>query len=386
MHESKIVELFEGIKDIKAFEEKLNSSECRKILRKHLENYNANEVGFLRWAVTEPSGRQTFSFKKENGSKLVDDQEAKLISAIWYNLFLENREHYLTERVWKYMEKKVNNEEKNPIRMHFVFSFLDDLNNRITSRNKNSQGLSYNFNKKFLQELDSNRKINSLLKEEAKKIKKKIRDEDEKFKSVIINENVLESVRYLHSWKEKENNRKIIDCQEEGIKKTIRCWTEDDKKVGPELSKCFKLFYNDEIKYQRKKLNLNNIDATIDPKKILYYYEVASKFLFMWQNIAIFYPDVKTLHVFAYILVNRRFRSSLHFFFTDKDDSIKGKENDIFNLLMDIESAVPSCNLEEKENEENFTKKYPLWSRDFNKLDDTSKNIKNYKFDLCQKK
>lgn len=389
MHDSEISELFKGTKDIKDFEERLSKKEGRKFLCKSLVAYNADEVGFLRWAVTEPSGRQTFSFMKANDEKLADDQKAELISAIWYNLFLENREHYLTEREWKYMDKKVTDEEKNPIRMHFVFAFPDDLKNGITSRNKGSQGLLYNFNKKFLQELDSERKIYDLLAKEAEKIKNEIKNVKEKFKPATINEKIIKTVRYLQSWKgnNKENNKKIIDFQEAGIKRTIKMWTEDDEEVGQELSKCFKLFYYDEIESQRTKLNLGepNWNGIIASKQILYYYEIASKFLFMWQNIAIFYPDVKILHVFAYISVNRRFRSSLHFFFKDEDNSIHNNESDIFNLLSDIESAVPSCNLERKENEKNLTKKYPLWSRDFNKLNDISKKNKK-KGDSCLKK
>jgi len=391
MHESKIVDIFLNIKNIKNFEDTLNNV-GRNSLRDFLKAYNADEVGFLRWAVTEPSGRQIFSFKKKKKGELEDDRKAELISAIWYNLFLENREHYLTERVWKYMYKKVNDKEKNPIRMHFIFSFPDDSKNGIETRNNDSQGMSYNFDKKFLQELDSERTIYNLLAEEAEKIKKDIKNVKKKYKPATINENVIKVVRYLRSWKgnNKENNKKkgikIINLQEAGIKRMIKRWTEDDNDVGRELFKCFKLFYNDEMKDQQEKLNLNNKGIKIDPKQILYYYELASKFLFMWQNIAVFYPDVKILHVFSYISVNRRYRSSLHFFFKDKDDSVMDKENDIFNLLMDIESAVPSCNLEEKENEENFTDKYPLWNRDFNKLDDTSKKNNKQKDDSCLKK
>lgn len=347
-----IVKTFGNKKNVKEFEDFIQEAEeVKKFFINSLSRYNADKVGYLRWAITDPTGRQALYFKKHNQkSKLEYDYKGELISSIWYYLFLQNREYYLTERVWKYTEKE------NQIRKHIIIDF--DSSAGRDPETVFSQCKYFNFPSTFLNDL-LEKKHNIL--EELESIVKEIivemeaRPEQQKLTAQEKMNYIMPKIREI------QVNGKMLVWQQEGIRNALKEWLKQKDTLGKILDECFKCFYPEKIE---KRENLANKPIPI------FKYESASQFLSMFQNIAIFCPGVKVLHLFSYTSVNKRLKSSLTFFYNDKN-LLLSSDDKIFNILNDIESAVPYILNQKKSN----TWSYPLWSFAFNRLPEKKRKM-----------
>jgi len=326
---------------IKKYENKISSQKGRKKIRERLSRCTdgADIVGLSRWAITDRTGRQILCFKRKKDS-LEDDLKSELISAIWYNMFLENRQHYLIERVWAYMTQK-NKVYKNRNRMQFVFTFNDGVKGEIGRKQDENNIIEINISKKLIKTLDKKQKINSELSCKSEEIIKKLQlnnkqplTDNASSRDFNRNSEVMNAVRTLFK-------SKMMDFQRAGIKRGILLLANDSY-----LYKCFKLLYEKEINAEKTRLSLSDSQSRKQQPRVtsldsLYFYELAAKFLFMWQNIAILCPTVRMIHLFTYISENRKKRSSICLFFCQDAHKRVSLGEEIFNVLSNIESHAP---------------------------------------------
>jgi hypothetical protein len=330
-----ISQVFGNKKNIKESEDNVQlNSQVKTFFINNLSMYNADQVGYLRWAITSPTGRQALYFKK-NQSRLEYDNEGELISSVWYNLYLENREHYLTERVWLYM---LDN-GKNKKREHFIINFYDDKGITPATKEDDPQAIIFTLSSNFLSVLNKNGKIRERLLQK------------EKSDALSLRTEILPIVREIRTGQE------VLNLQKEGINKALELWVVD-RTLCRELNKCFNLFY-------MKRTNEEESSELIPISK----HKLASQFLFMFQNIAIFCPEVKLVHLFSYsyISAKRKRKSAFVFFFKEIGNrhNLFTCSNKLFDLLTNIESAV---RIKKIKKEYPDTVSFPLWSSAFSRL------------------
>ena len=337
-----VMKVLGGKKDPKVFEAFLREDQkATDLFIEHFSPYNADMVGYLRWATTDSTGRLARYFQKqtETGSKLAPDRDGEFISTIWYKLFLKNREHYLTERVWNYMINKRNRQ--------CIIINLDGIK-RPASHRSFAKFRVFTFPSTFLYNLDKNASIRKHLILEAQNIKSKLKTSTGKTQESQMGKKLLTEL-IMRKVRDAQVNQDLFSWQQRGIKYALAQWIEEEG-LGKELSKCFKLLYGNET-HDSPILN----------------FEPASQFLFMFQNLAVFCPEVKVVCLFAYTSAtkNPTKRSSVTFFFKEARDhqALISCSDKIFAFLADIESVPNKTNQKEYHIQD-----YPLWINAFDRL------------------
>jgi hypothetical protein len=261
-------------------------------------------------------------------------------------LFLQNREYYLTERVWKYSEKD------RQVRKHIIIDFNGGKG--INYARAFPQCEKFIFPNNYLHDLDDKNKILKELKSRAKEIINNINPNELSTHKPI--KPIMASIREIQA------NGRMIVRQREGIKNGLKNWLERKDTLGRMFDGCFKCFFPEIIRRR---------DEDVEKKPIpIFRHESALQFLFMFQNIAIFCPEVKVLHLYSYISVNKKRKSSLSFFFKNQNMQLS-RDDEIFNILSDIESAFPDIPTPQKTDIRNF----PLWNNAFNRLPEKEQEI-----------
>ena len=334
-----IVGIFGNKQNEKEFEDIFKTRTAKDFFAKYLSQYGADQIAYLRWATTDPTGRHALYFKKsypQSEPKLKYDSDGELISIIWYNLYLENREHYLTERAWMRMLDEGNKK----VREHFVINFDGLEGTSSPKEGDKAQPVVFTFSSNFLSVLDKNGKM-----------RKRLLNSKAKNKKIIISPtNILPKVREIRA------EQKVLNWQREGIRKALELWLINELLRG-ELNRCFNLFY------PKKEARRDKVSEFIP----IFRYELASQFLFMFQNIAVFCPEVRVLHLFSYISANRKRKSALVFFYkkNEKQKNLIFHSHRLFDLLADVESAAPN---KKEDREQPDTVSFPLWSSAFSRI------------------
>ncbi|NVL89907.1 MAG: hypothetical protein HWN69_02775 [Desulfobacterales bacterium] len=281
-----------------------------------MNEVDANLTIFVRWALSEPLGRQTLFFQKTSGRHVEDDEAREKLTAVWYNMFLERRDDYLTERIWKYMQSSKNNMCKVEI------TFNNDKPDANLKDGKIILPLS------FLQNLDKDKKL-------RKEISKNINKELEHLKKTgdkIDEAHLVAIARKLRSTKN------ITKWQQNGIVAALNKWNKGNELKTSLDEKIFRELYQKEL---QKEKEITEEDATPP----IYPFELSSRFLFMWQNIAIYYPEVRKIYIFAYSKgINQppcNLKSSLSFFSKKLSFQLDNSFSDsVFKTLELLEKAA----------------------------------------------
>ena len=99
-------------KDIHSWEEHLGDYENFKnllhpLIEKHQRAFEDTKILIMRWSVSSPYGRQSWFFSKEKDLEkgLLEDKNARKRVQTWFFAFLDEREDYLIERFFKWMDK-----------------------------------------------------------------------------------------------------------------------------------------------------------------------------------------------------------------------------------------------------------------------------------------
>ena len=122
-------------KDIHSWEEHLGDYENFKnllhpLIEKHQRAFEDTKILIMRWSVSSPYGRQTWFFSKKKD--LLEDKNARKRVQTWFFAFLDEREDYLIERFFKWMDK--NRKERICVDINFTnnCSFKQKNNGKYT--------------------------------------------------------------------------------------------------------------------------------------------------------------------------------------------------------------------------------------------------------------
>lgn len=363
-------ELLRNKEDVEEFEKTINAHQRKVAEELSYETDVAEKVVYLRWAVTDPTGRQALFFKAGRRNRGLDyDEEGEFLSSVWYNLFLENREHYLTEHIWKYIEACVKNTDRT--QEHFIFRFTGE-GPQTTDAGVNLLVLPVD----LLPTLDPDSTIHNKLTGELPRGELGQKDLYDKIMSTVRRMRYTPDVpQQLKKGKEEEG---VVQLQRKGIRKAIKKWVKDreSREKSSEnygwsyLDQWFEKFYGHKIRKSSSAELVKEVDA--DP---VIHYELASNFLFGFQNIAILFPNAQEMHVFAYAALNGEERSSVTFFFksSKKEQFSPDTRDKIFSFLRDIESAVPCSPRRILLSGQN----YKLWTAAFNRLKEKNELKRN---------
>jgi len=276
----------------KIIEDKLKSELEDLILPK---STRPQKIFFSRWAVASSEGRQSYFFKvtQDESYKLNPDIETKNKAKIWLYVFPDHREDYLIERIWKHMAS-INDYSQLSLRIKFM-----DLTPCFSGKDTN---WNIKLPEKFLKCFEG-APITRIT-------KSKINLSQKNEEAVIVK--AARVLRY---------DKNLNKTQSEGIRSAYKEWIENTTLKKP-LTNIFQQLYG------------SGLHPLKNPEESL-------RFLFMWQNFSIVFPDFQDVSLYFFkSFENTWSRACLGLFWAKPVNHQKKFDNNTVKIPRDIENQI----------------------------------------------